>query len=61
MSAIIEERATRFLARHAYKEGAISPICFEFILDEPDRCDEVLEFTRWLAGAPVSPDDEVLG
>ena len=49
MSAL-EHRATRFLARKAFDAGALDPVSWEFILDEPERAEEVLEFTRWLAG-----------
>ena len=47
---VLDRRATRFLARKAFDAGALDPVSWEFIHDEPERADEVIEFTRWLAG-----------
>ena len=46
----LEARATRWLARRAFEDGALDPVDWDFINDYPERADEVLEFTRWLAG-----------
>lgn len=57
-SAALDRRATRWLARRAFEAGAIEPVSWEFIHDEPARAGEVLEFTRWLAGEEGSHGDE---
>jgi len=46
-----EGRATRWLARRALEAGAIDPVSFDFLVESPDRANEVLEFTQWLSGA----------
>ena len=46
----IDDRATRFLARAAFDAGALDPVSWEFIHDNPHRAGEVLDFTRWLSG-----------
>lgn len=50
----LEHRATRILACAAFKAGALDPVDLDFIIDEPARADEVLEFDRWLAGDEVA-------
>lgn len=47
----LDARATRWLARKAFEAKALDPISFEFLLEEPERAEEVPEFTDWLAGA----------
>ncbi len=45
----LDHRTTRWLARRAFEDGALDPVSWEFIHDELERADEVLEFTRWLS------------
>lgn len=47
--AALSARATRFLARAAFDAGALDPITWEFIHDEPQRADECSEFVQWLS------------
>jgi hypothetical protein len=50
VSAQLERRATRFLARHAKTSGALSGMDLEFICENPERAEEVSEFMNWLEG-----------
>lgn len=46
----LEERATRFLAFHAFKAGAIDPETFDAIDEEPDCAEQCSEYLEWLNG-----------
>lgn len=46
----LERRATRILAKAAFKARAIGPTDFDFLDESPHRWTEVPEFADWLAG-----------
>lgn len=48
-----EHEGTRKLALAAYNAQALDPEDYDFIEQNPERAEEVLEFTRWLAGSPA--------
>lgn len=45
-----DAKTTRWLARRAFESGALDPVSWEFIDEEPDRAEEVSEFVEWLSG-----------
>lgn len=49
-SKTLDHRATRWLAKRAFKAGHLDPISWEFIDEAPERAHEVAEFVDWLAG-----------
>ena len=48
-TAQLDASATRFLAYRAFKDGAIDDLTLDFLDENPERADEVLDFSQWLS------------